>query len=99
MCGQGHVSRHRAILCDLSTLRRMIAWPLMVLGTAAVALITTSLAEAQTVTGRFRYADLNPVTGAVVLRPIAFAKIEIWRFAPRFFFWDWHVAATTATDE
>jgi hypothetical protein len=43
-----------------------------------LSLFTTAL-HAETATGTFRYQDGNQ------LRPIAFSKVEIWRFAPRTF--------------
>jgi hypothetical protein len=65
--------------------------------------LAAAAARAETITGGFQYAD----TGG--LRPIAFAKVEIHRFAPRFCIdipfvgrqctaWSWGLDATTTTD-
>ena len=54
-------------------------------------------ARAETITGTFRYADLNPADGTVVLRPIQFCAVEIWGFRPRFAgIWGWAKARPTA---
>lgn len=53
------------------------------------------------VTGTFRYldTDTDPATGQARRRPIAFAKVEIWRFAPHVGpVWTWARDATTTTD-
>lgn len=53
-----------------------------------------SPALAETITGTFRYAD----SGGVI-RPIASAKVEIHRFAPRALgIWSWGLDATVATN-
>ncbi|NMR18934.1 hypothetical protein [Cellulomonas fimi] len=49
------------------------------------------------VTGRFTYADTSGAP--TVQRPIAFAKVEVWRFAPRALgVWTWAPEATVTTD-
>lgn len=53
-----------------------------------------STAHAETITGTFRYTDSGGV-----LRPIAFATVEIHRFAPRTLgVWAWGIDATVSTD-
>jgi hypothetical protein len=51
-----------------------------------------------TVSGTFRYSDES--TTPASLRPIARARVEIWRFAPHGSpVWTWHHDETTTTDE
>jgi hypothetical protein len=66
----------------------------------ALAALTASPAHATTVKGTFQYKDKNPATGTETIRPIAEAKVEIWRFRPRGFFgiWSWGKDATIHTD-
>lgn len=60
---------------------------------ALLALALGSPAAGQTpapvaVGGTFTYADLDPATGTTTARPIAFARVEIWRCAlPLCLFW------------
>jgi hypothetical protein len=54
-----------------------------------------------TVAGSFRYrdSDTDPATGARRLRPIAHARVEIWRFAPHIGpVWTWAHDETATTD-
>ncbi len=66
------------------------------LGVAAAALLLAAgarAAHADTVTGTFRYLDGS------VQRPIAFANVEVWRYAPRFLgIWSWAADGVTTTD-
>jgi hypothetical protein len=56
-------------------------------------------ANAETVTGTFRYEDFNPADGTTVLRPIQFCAVEVWGFRPRFLgIWDWGKDADATTD-
>lgn len=56
-------------------------------------------ARAETITGTFRYADFNPVTGTSFPRPIQFCKVEVHSFRPRFLgIWGWAKDLDTATD-
>lgn len=57
-------------------------------GVAAAALLCAPLAFGETVRGHFTYSDTN---GA---KPIASAKVEIWRYA----YWTWANAATVWTN-
>ncbi len=63
-------------------------------------LLASLPAQAETVTGTFRYQDSDGI-----LRPIAHAKVEVWRFRPRTWtpfgwIWGWGTRpdATPATD-
>ena len=57
-------------------------------------LLTASLANAETIVGRFRYLDSDQQ-----FRPIAHAKVEVWTFQPRFWFvWLWGKVAEVQTD-
>ena len=58
-------------------------------------LLTIGLsARAETVTGTFRYRDSDGT-----LRPIISTRVEIWRYAPRFFgFWAWGADAVVPTN-
>ena len=67
-------------------------------GLVASAFVTATPTLGETIKGTFRFADANPTSGAVQLRPIAFANVEIWRFAPRSGIWTWNLDATTTTD-
>lgn len=59
-----------------------------------------SAAQAETIVGTFSYADTDPYTGAATPRPIAFAKVEIHRYAPRFLgIWSWGLEATVTTNQ
>jgi VCBS repeat-containing protein len=71
---------------------------LVVLG--VVAALAASPAHATEVKGTFHYEDTNPGTGEVTDRPIANAKVEIWRFRSRCFLclWTWGKDAETRTD-
>src|SRR5262249_42918343 len=61
---------------------------------AAIAILLGLPARAETVTGTFRYLDSDGT-----LRPISSARVEIWRFAPRFLgIWSWGNDATVATN-
>lgn len=52
------------------------------------------------VTGTFTYGDRNPDNGVMTLRPIAFSRVEIWRFRYRGgIFWTWGHDASVTTDE
>lgn len=63
------------------------------------ALVAPSVARAETITGRFQYADTDPVTNIVTLRPIADARVEIHRYRPRAAgIWSWGHDATTTTN-
>ncbi len=54
---------------------------------------------AETITGAFRYADFNPVTGGTQLRPIQFCKVEVHSFRPRIGpIWTWAKDLDTTTD-
>ena len=61
-----------------------------------LALLGARDASAETVTGTFRYADRDAGTGAITMRPIVAAKVEIHRLRPRGVFWSHD--ATTTTD-
>jgi hypothetical protein len=76
-----------------------VALVLVVMLSAFVAL-AASPAHATTVKGTFKYKDKNPMTQTEVDRPIANAKVEIWRFRSRCFLcpWTWGKDATTTTD-
>ncbi|MDQ4132092.1 MAG: hypothetical protein M3179_02545 [Actinomycetota bacterium] len=54
-------------------------------------------ASGTTVTGLFRYSDRDAIN-ASFLRPISFAKVEIWRYRPGWFgVWSWNHDATSET--
>ena len=78
--------------------RTFFVFVLVVLG--VVALLAASPAHATTVKGTFKYKDTNPVNQTETDRPIANAKVEIWRFRSRCFLcpWTWGKDATTNTD-
>ncbi len=55
--------------------------------------------HAETVQGTLRYADRNPTSGTTQMRPIAFCRVEVSGFRPRFLgIWDWAVDRTVTTD-
>ena len=55
--------------------------------------LLASAATAETIQGTMAYADTT------ALRPIALAKVEVWRFAPRTLnVWSWEADATVRTD-
>jgi hypothetical protein len=66
---------------------------------AAAAMLVPAVAQAETITGMFRYADKDPGTNLVSLQPIRSARVEIHRFRPRELgIWRWGHDATTTTD-
>src|SRR5882672_475788 len=56
--------------------------------------------RAETITGTFRYSDLNPADGTIVLRPIQFCAVEVSAYRPRppFGIWTWGKELDTTTD-
>jgi Ig-like domain from next to BRCA1 gene len=79
-------------------LRRLLAvLPLLL----ALFLLAGAPAQAETVTGTFRYVDYEDFGNLYdnVSRPIAHAKVEIWRLAPRFLgIWSWGMDRRVWTD-
>src|ERR1044071_2703816 len=70
--------------------RRLIYLPALL----AMLFLAGAQAQAETVKGTFRYLESDASR-----RPIKFAKVEIWRFAPRFLgIWGWANDATITTD-
>jgi hypothetical protein len=58
-------------------------------------LLFSAGARAETVRGTFRYLDAGDGT----LRPISFARVEVWRYRPRLFgIWGWDKDGTATTD-
>lgn len=87
--------RVRDILTRPGASHKPLARLLLIMGLMLCAGLQT---RAETVTGKFRYLDSDGT-----LRPIATAKVEIWRFRPRYFtffgaVWGWGNDATVTTD-
>ena len=72
------------------SMRRLTYLPALL----AMLFLAGAQAQAETVKGTFRYLDSDGTR-----RPIKFAKVEVWRFAPRFLgIWGWANDATITTD-